>query len=190
LTVTDNASPTTQSSALSGTGTAVLPPDFTINVSPGSQTVTPGGSALYTISLVSINGNYSGTVNLSVSGLPTGSTGTFNPASVTLGGEGSTTATLTIATINPLLAQNNQPHQSTRWPFAALALLILVPFNKRWRKALIGRALVLLASITFITFISGCGGGFAFQPPPQNYTITITAAGTVTHTTTVQLTVQ
>jgi hypothetical protein len=55
------------------------PPDFTIDASPDSQTVTPSGSADYTVSIEALNG-FDGIVNLSVTGLPISSTATFIPS--------------------------------------------------------------------------------------------------------------
>jgi regulation of enolase protein 1 (concanavalin A-like superfamily) len=84
-------------STLSHTTTAMLvvsgPPDFSVSASPSSQTVTPGNSTTYTASVSAISG-YSGTVNLSVSGLPAGVMASFSPASVS----GSGTSALTIST--------------------------------------------------------------------------------------------
>src|SRR5581483_11439247 len=71
------------------------PPDFSISATPGSQTVTAGGSASYTASVSSLN-SFNGTVNLSVSGAPTGVTCSLNPTSIS-GGSGS--STLTCATL-------------------------------------------------------------------------------------------
>jgi hypothetical protein len=56
-------------------------PDFFLSASPSSQTVVQGQSTTYTVTVNPING-YSGTVNLSVSGCPTGSTCTISPSSV------------------------------------------------------------------------------------------------------------
>jgi len=60
------------------------PPDFSLSASPSSQSVVQGGSVSYTASLSLLNG-FSGTVNLTVSGLPTGATGTFSAGSITSG---------------------------------------------------------------------------------------------------------
>src|SRR5436305_1644811 len=68
-------------------------PDFTVSASPASQTVTAGGTTSYTATATATNG-YSGTVNWSVSGLPSGTTGTFNPASSTP----TASSTLTVVT--------------------------------------------------------------------------------------------
>jgi len=72
----------------------VLVPNFSLSVTPASQTVTAGSNTTYTASVTPVNG-YTGTVTLSASGLPSGATASFSPASIS-GGSGS--STLTIAT--------------------------------------------------------------------------------------------
>jgi len=61
-------------------GTAT--PDFTLSDAPGSASVTQGGSATSTIS-VTDSGGFTGSVALSASGLPSGVTASFSPASTT-----------------------------------------------------------------------------------------------------------
>jgi len=68
-------------------------PDFSLAATPGSQTVTSGNSTSYTVSTSALSG-FSGSVALSVSGVPTGATASFSPASVS----GSGSSTLTVAT--------------------------------------------------------------------------------------------
>lgn len=53
-------------------------PDFTLSASPSSQTVIQGASTSYTATITP-SGGFTGSVTLSVSGLPAGSTGTFSP---------------------------------------------------------------------------------------------------------------
>jgi hypothetical protein len=64
-------------------------PNFTLSASPSSQSVTAGSTVNYTISVTPQNG-FTGTVSLSVSGLPSGATDSFSPASIS-GGSGSST---------------------------------------------------------------------------------------------------
>jgi PKD repeat protein len=73
----------------------VPPPDFTITASPSSAAVVAGGIVRYTVTLAAKNG-FSGAVNLSVSGLPSGSTGSFSANPVNL--PAATKSTLTITT--------------------------------------------------------------------------------------------
>ena len=76
--------------ALSGSGGGM--PDFTIGITPASQTVTAGSSATYTVTLAASNG-FSGAVNLAASGLPPGVSAAFSSSQVNL----PATATLTLA---------------------------------------------------------------------------------------------
>jgi hypothetical protein len=66
-------------------------PDFTISVSPASLNVSRRNTGNYTVTIGAING-FTGTVSLSVSGLPSRVTASFSPASVT----GSGTSTLSV----------------------------------------------------------------------------------------------
>ncbi len=68
-------------------------PDYSLSMTPASQSVAPGGNTSYTVTVTGNNG-FSGTVNLGVSGLPSGVTGSFNPTSVA--GSGSSTLTIDV----------------------------------------------------------------------------------------------
>ncbi len=70
------------------------PPDYSLSVN-GTQTVSPGAVASYTVGLTPANG-FNSTVALSVAGLPAGTTANFNPASIS----GSGNATLQVLTSN------------------------------------------------------------------------------------------
>ena len=78
--------------------TQLPPPDFTISGSPSTQTVIQGNAATYTTSIGSLNG-FGGVVTLAASGLPTGATASFSPATVT--GAGSSTLTVTTTGTTP-----------------------------------------------------------------------------------------
>src|SRR6266850_3013377 len=73
-------------------------PDFSTSASPSSQTVVAGGNTPYTVNVGALNG-FSGMVNLTASGLPSGADASFNPTSVT--GSGSSTMTVTTLTSTP-----------------------------------------------------------------------------------------
>src|SRR5271168_1296246 len=70
----------------------VTAPDFTLTVTPPSDSIIAGGTATYTVSVAPVNG-FSGTVNLTASGLPAGASPTFSPASI--GTSGNSTLTIT-----------------------------------------------------------------------------------------------
>jgi hypothetical protein len=87
LTITDNSNAvtgSTQTVSLSGTGM-----DFSISVTPSSQTVSNGQSATYTITLAAVSG-FNGTVSLACSGGPANSTCAVSPVSLSLSGNSST----------------------------------------------------------------------------------------------------
>jgi galactose oxidase-like protein/PKD domain-containing protein len=98
LTVTDNAN-LTDPNPPTRTITVSPAPDFSISASPSSQSATQGGNAAYTVSVAALNG-FTDTVNFSLSGLPSGATSSFVPASVT--GSGSSTLTITTAASTPV----------------------------------------------------------------------------------------
>ncbi|MCK2213837.1 M28 family peptidase [Actinomadura sp. ATCC 31491] len=72
--------------------------DFSVSASPASGTVQAGSAATATIATSTTAGTAQ-TVNLSATGLPTGASAAFNPASVTSGG--SSTMTLSTAPTTP-----------------------------------------------------------------------------------------
>ncbi|MDQ1612237.1 MAG: hypothetical protein QOG00_2168 [Pyrinomonadaceae bacterium] len=55
--------------------------DFSINVTPSTQTILPGASGAYTVTLTPSNG-FTGTVGLAFGGLPNGAAASIAPASV------------------------------------------------------------------------------------------------------------
>ncbi len=73
-------------------------PRFTLSVSPSSQTVTAGSSITYTVSVSSQNG-FTGTVDLSVSGV--GLTSSLSPSSI---GGGSGSSVLQVTTSSSIYA--------------------------------------------------------------------------------------
>jgi hypothetical protein len=78
--VTDNGGLTSQPATRT-----ITVPDFSLSTTPASRTVLPGGSTSYTATVTPGTG-FSGTVAFSVSGLPSGATASFTPASITTSG--------------------------------------------------------------------------------------------------------
>ena len=72
--------------------------DFTLSASPTVVMVSPGGSATSTITIGVVSG-FSGSVNLTATGLPAGVTASFSPPSVT--GAGSSTLTVVTSANTP-----------------------------------------------------------------------------------------
>jgi hypothetical protein len=78
-----------------GLGCASATSDFSVSITPNTQTVRRGSSAAYAISTAVTRGSAQ-TIQFSASGLPRGVTGAFSPVSVTAGA--STTLTVTAST--------------------------------------------------------------------------------------------
>jgi subtilase family serine protease len=91
FTGTDAAISTTHSATAT---LVVAAPDFSLSISPSSQTLKTPGSVSYTITVTDLNG-FSGSVSLSVSGLPSGTT-------YVMPGSTSSTATLTVSAATKL----------------------------------------------------------------------------------------
>ncbi len=166
-------------------------PDFTLNSPAPSQTVQGGSIAIYSITVASQPGPFSGAVVLSATGLPAGATASFSPAQV-VPGSGTATVLMTITTPVTVV------HDTPRWPGRLIwtALILLVISSKARRgglRLLLGCCLgaVLLSAL-------GCGSRTVASPAstPLSYAITVSGTSTnlagavVTHTTVVQLTVR
>ncbi len=85
--------------AAQGGGPTLYKNDFSLSASPSTQTVAQGSSTSYTVTVAATTGRRQ-TVQFSVSGLPSGATGTFSPSSVT----GSGSSTLSVGTAATPLA--------------------------------------------------------------------------------------
>jgi hypothetical protein len=166
LTVTTSAATPMATSTLTITGTsgvlvhsttvALGVSDFSIAVSPNTATVSAGQSATYSVA-VQPTSNFGSSITLSCSGLPTGATCSFNPASVTPG-TSVASSTLTVTT-------------STATPMATDTLTIT------------GTSGALVHSNTVALVVSGVSDfSIAVSPP----TATVNAGQSASHTVTVQ----
>jgi Bacterial Ig-like domain (group 3)/FG-GAP-like repeat len=173
--------------------------DFTnTNTGAASQNIFPGASTTYTFSLAPVTAaTFLNDVNVTVTGLPPGSTYTFTPSNVAAG-SGVTAIVLNVQTSSNLSAQNRQPSNSpasrNELP-VALGMLGLVGLGAiRKLRNKIPRTLLLLlltlSSLLPIAALSGCAGGY-FTLNPQTYTVTVTGAeGPIQHAATATLVVQ
>ncbi len=94
ITVTGTGDSITETTTVSFTVSAGSGATFNLAASPASVAVAQGGSGTTTITSTIVDG-YDGTVTFSDSGLPTGVTASFAPASLAAPGSGTTTLTLT-----------------------------------------------------------------------------------------------
>ena len=171
--------------------------DFTLTTNSASQTVQPGAAATYTFPM-SLSGGTTlpAAVALSVSGLPTGFTGTFSPASLAVG-SAATSVTLTIQVPQTAMLEKNVP-AGNGIPLVAFGILLL-PLagrsrrSKSWLRRLVVIAMMLAGAGGVATLI-GCGGGGSSggeSSQPQTYNLSVIAtSGTLSHSIPVTLMVQ
>lgn len=171
--------------------------DFTnTNTGQASQSVMAGGSTSYTFTITPVGATtFMGDVNLTVQGLPAGSTTTFSPVKVAAGGA---TATVTLnVTTTGSLARNHKPSGNPLSHDAPIALGLLGLFGlgavRKYRRKVPRMLMVLLVlagTLLPVAALSGCAGGyFAFKP--TSYTVTVTGTeGTIQHAATATLVVQ
>jgi hypothetical protein len=94
FTVTDNAGLTDPNPP---TRTITVQPDFSLTATPASRTIVQGAGTTYTATVTGTTG-FSGTVSLSVSGLPAGASASFSPASISTSGSSSLSASTSTST--------------------------------------------------------------------------------------------
>ncbi len=183
-------------------------PDFSFQATTNAVSISAGQTGSVTLSLAATNG-FSGPVSLSCSGLPTGDTCTFSPASVSLSGSASTPVMVSIGTVaaappvtSPYMA-NKIDHL---WHLhGGMTLAFLGPFGilalfgiKRKSVMLRGSVLVIVFALFTLTAV-GCSSSPSQQQSPSTTKpampttsqIMINAtSGAVTHSVMVALTVQ
>jgi hypothetical protein len=177
---------------------AIGSPGFNLSIAPGSIGIAPGATATATVSIAPTFG-FNQQVSFACSGLPSESSCSFLPATVTPNGQNSATTTLSINTTGPSTATD-----TGQWPFLSggtvLAICLLRPWKKRRQRLWMYSGLLFAIGVCGCGVFSGCGGSSSTQPtnpgtPPGTYAITISAtsgSGTtgVTESSTLSLTIQ
>ena len=169
---------------------AVLFENFTLALSPPLLTVNAGDSGSYTLAATSVNG-FGGDITLSCSHAPKSATCTPDPASVTLGGSGTTNVTVKITTkansmLGPESGPSGFPPGTGYWVWglslllvALLALLASRRLSSHGRRVWVGLAVLLFVALAW----ASCNN-YYFNPitsqvlppgtPPGVYTLTLT----------------
>ena len=160
--------------------------DFAVTNNTGPQTVPPGASASYSISITSVNAPFTNAVALAATNLPPGATYTFSPSTVTPGSAG---ASSTFAVSVP--KQSAAMRHGSKTPLVLALLLLPLALLRRTRSRPPRLLLWMLLTLTSIGVITGCGTGGYFSETQQTYTITVTGtSGSLVRSTTVTLTVE
>jgi uncharacterized protein YjdB len=75
--------------------------NFTVSASPASLTVAQGSHGT-SITTTTISGGFNNSISLSATGMPTGTTVSFNPTTITAPGSGNSTMTVAVASSTPV----------------------------------------------------------------------------------------
>jgi uncharacterized protein (TIGR03118 family) len=180
----------------SATGTAT----YGFSASASALTVTDGTPITAVVSAVPAN-NFSGTVALACSGLPEAASCAFSPASLNVTSGAPATSTVSITTVKKMACL--RPFNIHQASISRFTLAFILPFGAlllfpRRRSPGQQRSLRLLslfgALILSAGFLTGCTSytsGFVASTPAGTSQVTIKAtSGTITQTTTINLTVQ
>jgi hypothetical protein len=166
--------------------------DFTVSPAATSLTVKRGGQVSEVLTFPA-QGGFSGTIALtcSVSGPAPMPTCGISPESVTPSTNSTLTvnaATLSASLTAPWFEQCASLHAA--WlPLGLLGCILATGFDKKRRRL---RALCLLMLVATILPTACGGGGTPIKgPPPQSFTVTVTAtSGAIQHSTPITVTVQ
>ena len=146
--------------------------------SPAAQTVSPGGTANYSLSLNANTGIPKQAITLSClqSSLPPGASCTFSPPTIT---PSSSAVPFTLAvTVPSTSASLQKPGQLWLAPQIYLALMPLAGVFLLGKKSRNQRWLWLALLCVFLLALLACGGGGSSTPPPSSNTYTIKVQGT------------
>jgi hypothetical protein len=198
-TITAHYAGDTNFSAITSTAVTETVQDFSLTVAASgttSATATPGGAANYALVIGPTTGTrFPGAVTLSVSGLPPGATGTLTPKTLPAG-SGPTNVALTVQL--PSVTASLRHHETLALQLSPMMLgMLLLPFAGKMRRSARKQALLTLLLVatlgTSLLALSGCGSkntGF-LDNPQTSYVLTVTAtSGNLSHSTTLNLTVQ
>jgi len=165
-------------------------PTYTLAANPNTNTVNPGSSAQYTITLTP-TGGYNGTVsfNCPASPLPAGVSCSFNPPTLSPTTANAITTTLTLTTTAPttaLVTPLAKPYEGTPNLWASLSgigLLGLV-LTGDWKKRRSTATILMALALLMILPLMGCGGGSGSSSgtsggtPPGTTAVKVSATGT------------
>jgi hypothetical protein len=150
-----------------------LVPEFTLNSTPNTLSLTVGSQGIVTLNLAA-NSTFSGPVALTCSGMTSYGSCTVNPASLTLTAGGTGIATLVVDTVGtPTALQRTTNPWGGPTGAVSMAALVVIFFGRR-KRLLLAASLALGFVLSTSLVLTGCGGG-GKKPQPTVYTLTVTA---------------
>jgi hypothetical protein len=162
-----------------------LPQNFSVASSVPALSVSPGQSGTATISVTPLNG-FSSTVSFACNGLPSGTSCTFSPATITpsIVASSTTLTVTTSATSGALLHDKGGPLSRVE---VLAAILFCFGCVRRRR---LQRLVLLAVSLAGLSLITACGTGQPATPQSLSSTVTVTAtSGSLQNSTSFFLTV-
>jgi hypothetical protein len=184
---TNYSASTSNTVSVTGSGAPVTPPPVTLSIVPSSTslTVAQTGTATDTIQISSTTG-YVGNFQLSCSGLPTGATCSFQPASLAFNGtNNSASVVLTIQTISstalgPLLIDHKDfilLSAAFFWVPGGFATALLGFRKSQFSNT--RKLLMLMLLLAGLGTMTACGGGSSSNTtaPPTTTTMHVIVSG-------------
>jgi hypothetical protein len=207
LSISDSATGSPQTVSL--TGFANTPPNFSISPSSGSPTsatIAAGQTATFNLAFAPM-GAFTGTVNLNCAITPAATpaaTCSLSSSSVQIGGTGTQSVTVSVGTTAPVTSgavfHSGFPPAAFPlvWTVTLLGLATGLVKSRKWRLGFAAAPVMLLIAFSMSCGGSGSGGSGGGTSghtspgtPAGTYSATVTAAsGSVSHTMTLQVTVQ
>ena len=164
---------------------AVQPAGLVVVVNPTALSIPASQRGAVDVNVSGTNG-FNNTVTLSVTGLPSGATSTFTPATLTVSGTAASTSVLTI-TLAGAMAAVHPVHHGPLVPETVLALALCL-LGWRKRRSIGGLALLLAVGFGCLNLLTGCSN--SGQNLGTTSTVTVTATeGSVVQSATFPLTV-
>lgn len=179
--------------------------DFSLQPASAILTARRGGEVTDVVTVTPVGGaSFENAIQLScavatefLSQITTMPTCALSPSSVTPGAN-SATSTLTIiapaasAMLQPTIRGQLKFLFATCLPFPGIVLFGIGLISRKQRHRSCNLWLLTGSLLALFAVVAGCGGSSnGLQPPPQNYTVTVTGtSGAIQHTTQVIVTVQ
>ncbi len=170
--------------------------DFSVGVSPNSQTVSAGNTAAYTVSVAAIP-VYGASITLSCGSAPVGATCNFGSSAINLGGSTTSSTVLNLTTTaRPINTAGSTGGRNSFYAFGlALPGMVLLSLGARNRRRGWLMGWLALFTCSLLLLLPACSSKktppAVSGTPAGNYTVTVTAtSGSFSQTASFGLTVQ